>query len=173
MTRNKLFAAAVLLFALIAGTPGWARPRWDRDHDRDDHRARFEHRKRDWRRERAEYRDRDDRRPPGWSKGRKTGWGNCDLPPGLAKKSGDCDRDDFRRHDRDRYAYRRHDRDRRYPVATGARQPWPVRPAPGTTTTTTTTTTNRNETFVDRMKRKTEQQRRAQASRSPLTLPQH
>jgi hypothetical protein len=27
-------------------------------------------------------------RPPGWSKGRKTGWGNCDLPPGQAKKYG-------------------------------------------------------------------------------------
>ena len=27
-------------------------------------------------------------RPPGWSRGRKTGWGRCDLPPGLAKKYG-------------------------------------------------------------------------------------
>lgn len=26
--------------------------------------------------------------PPGWSHGRKAGWGNCDLPPGLAKKHG-------------------------------------------------------------------------------------
>jgi hypothetical protein len=33
------------------------------------------------------YRDRDDR-PPGWSKGRKTGWRNCGLPPGQAKKYG-------------------------------------------------------------------------------------
>ena len=24
--------------------------------------------------------------PPGWSKGKKTGWGNCGLPPGQAKK---------------------------------------------------------------------------------------
>ena len=24
----------------------------------------------------------------GWSNGRKVGWGNCDLPPGLAKKYG-------------------------------------------------------------------------------------
>ncbi len=29
-----------------------------------------------------------ERRPPGWDRGRKTGWGNCDLPPGLAKKQG-------------------------------------------------------------------------------------
>jgi hypothetical protein len=34
-----------------------------------------------------EYRDSDDR-PPGWSRGKKTGWGNCGLPPGQAKKYG-------------------------------------------------------------------------------------
>ncbi len=27
-------------------------------------------------------------RPPGWDRGRKTGWGDCDLPPGQAKKFG-------------------------------------------------------------------------------------
>jgi len=27
-------------------------------------------------------------RPPGWSKGKKKGWSNCDLPPGQAKKRG-------------------------------------------------------------------------------------
>jgi hypothetical protein len=26
--------------------------------------------------------------PPGWQHGRKTGWGNSDLPPGQAKKAG-------------------------------------------------------------------------------------
>lgn len=26
--------------------------------------------------------------PQGWDRGRKTGWGNCDVPPGLAKKFG-------------------------------------------------------------------------------------
>jgi hypothetical protein len=30
-----------------------------------------------------------DERPPGWSRGKKTGWGNCGLPPGQAKKY-DC-----------------------------------------------------------------------------------
>lgn len=34
------------------------------------------------------YGDRD-ARPPGWSKGKKTGWGNCGVPPGHAKK-GEC-----------------------------------------------------------------------------------
>lgn len=35
------------------------------------------------------YGDRDSR-PPGWSRGKKTGWGNCGLPPGQAKKQGAC-----------------------------------------------------------------------------------
>lgn len=26
--------------------------------------------------------------PPGWSQGKKTGWGNCGMPPGQAKKYG-------------------------------------------------------------------------------------
>lgn len=26
--------------------------------------------------------------PPGWSHGKKTGWGDCGLPPGQAKKYG-------------------------------------------------------------------------------------
>lgn len=30
-----------------------------------------------------------DGRPPGWSKGKKTGWGNCGVPPGHAKR-GEC-----------------------------------------------------------------------------------
>jgi hypothetical protein len=29
-----------------------------------------------------------DERPPGWSQGKKTGWGNCGTPPGQAKKYG-------------------------------------------------------------------------------------
>jgi hypothetical protein len=29
-----------------------------------------------------------DNRPPGWSHGKKTGWGNCGMPPGQAKKYG-------------------------------------------------------------------------------------
>jgi hypothetical protein len=29
-----------------------------------------------------------DARPPGWSQGKKTGWGNCGMPPGQAKKCG-------------------------------------------------------------------------------------
>jgi len=108
------------------------------DHDRDDDRD-GDH-------------DRDDRgRPPGWSKGKKTGWGNCDVPPGQVKKLG-C-------HPRNHTVARRHgdgdhDRDdRNRPVATIP--PRPVRgatPIPiqrrqqaatrGTTTTTSTRRTN-------------------------------
>ena len=29
-----------------------------------------------------------DGHPPGWSKWKKTGWGNCGMPPGQAKKYG-------------------------------------------------------------------------------------
>src|SRR5215472_15855860 len=45
----------------------------------------------------------DDGVPPGWSKGKKTGWGNCGLPPGQAKKYG-CQT--YRYQDRDYYYYR-------------------------------------------------------------------
>ena len=30
----------------------------------------------------------EDSRPPGWSQGKKTGWGDCGMPPGQAKKYG-------------------------------------------------------------------------------------
>ena len=34
-------------------------------------------------------------RPPGWGKGKKTGWENCGLPPGQAKKYGSCQTYDY------------------------------------------------------------------------------
>ncbi len=46
------------------------------------------------------------KRPPGWDKGKKTGWGDRNVPPGQARK--DRDRDDRDRDNRDR-----NDRDRR------------------------------------------------------------
>lgn len=66
---------------------------------------------RDWRgdRDRWSFGRDEDRRPPGWSKGKKTGWGDCDVPPGQAKKMGcdngwrrDARRDDVRRDRRNR-----------------------------------------------------------------------
>ena len=63
-------------------------------------------------------------RPPGWDHGKKTGWGDCDVPPGQVKKLGchpnskhhvahrDRDRDHDRQHVRDR------DRDRDHHTTT-------------------------------------------------------
>jgi len=78
--------------------------RADRDHDRDGDRDR----------------DGDDKRPAGWSKGKKTGWGDCDVPPGQVKKLG-CHPGSkhhvTRTHDRDRAVDRDRDRDRHTSVA--------------------------------------------------------
>jgi hypothetical protein len=69
----------------------------DNDHDRDDH-GRWETRN-GW-----EYRSYErGQTPPGWSKGKKTGWGNCNLPPGQAKKYG-CNQ--YRYQGREYYWYR-------------------------------------------------------------------
>jgi hypothetical protein len=72
----------------------------DRDRDRRDWRERREARERQWR-ERREARAREWRRehrqnamlgnnaqPHGWTQGRKTGWKDCNVPPGQAKKVG-------------------------------------------------------------------------------------
>jgi hypothetical protein len=59
------------------GTPHASRS-FDNDDDRWERRDGYEYRS---------YGDRDVR-PPGWSHGKKTGWGNCGLPPGQAKKYG-------------------------------------------------------------------------------------
>lgn len=68
------------------------------------------------------------KRPPGWDHGRKTGWGDCNVPPGQAKKVG-CgpvfthrsrrrwegrrrweQRREVERHEARRHAERRHER---------------------------------------------------------------
>jgi len=65
----------------------------ERDRDRDGDRDRDHDRA--GRRDRDDDHDRDHHgfknshgRPPGWEHGKKTGWGDCDLPPGQAKKYG-------------------------------------------------------------------------------------
>jgi hypothetical protein len=87
---GRLWLAALTLIAALSfdslpliADHGQGNPHANRRfHDDDDDR---------WERhEGYEYRiygDRDDR-PPGWSHGKKTGWGNCGLPPGQAKKYG-------------------------------------------------------------------------------------
>ncbi len=84
-----MLAILGLLAALGLGTPALMADHGDKDkhqhgnkHDRDDwgwdHRDGYEYRV---------YGDRDER-PPGWGHGKKTGWGDCGLPPGQAKKYG-------------------------------------------------------------------------------------
>lgn len=46
--------------------------------------------------------------PPGWSRGKKTGWDNCGVPPGQAKQ-GDCRTYTYQRR---RYYYYRDDQGR-------------------------------------------------------------
>ena len=88
---KRLFAILSLAAALV-----WATPALMADHGNkgDKHRHGNKHVDNDdqgWdRREAYEYRtygERDER-PPGWSRGNKTGWKNCGLPPGQAKKYG-------------------------------------------------------------------------------------
>lgn len=71
---------------------------------------------RDWRGDRDRWTFGNDQRPSGWNKGKKTGWGNCDVPPGQAKKMG-CNpvssyygrsHSNYRDRDRDRDRVRRH-----------------------------------------------------------------
>ena len=88
---KRLLPILGLVAALGLGTPGLMADHGDKDNhqhgnkqaDRDDDRG-WDHR------DGYEYRtygDRDER-PPGWNHGKKTGWGNCGLPPGQAKKYG-------------------------------------------------------------------------------------
>lgn len=57
-----------------------------KDGDRDD---KDRDHKKDWgERDRDHGKVANNGRPPGWDKGKKTGWGNCDVPPGQAKKQG-------------------------------------------------------------------------------------
>lgn len=88
---NRLWAILALGAALGMGTPSLMADHGNEGkshqhgnkHDDDDSQG--------WeRRDGYEYRSYADHdaRPPGWSRGKKTGWGNCGLPPGQAKKYG-------------------------------------------------------------------------------------
>ena len=88
---GRLWTTIVMIAALSMVTPTLLA-----DHDKGDKHHGNKHvdsddDDRNWeRREGYEYRtygDRDER-PPGWSHGKKTGWKNCGLPPGQAKKYG-------------------------------------------------------------------------------------
>lgn len=101
--RARLFTtgAALLMLLTLAATPALARGRGHRGRtasramvmvapQRDFDSERFDRARRDRTTRVVFYGDRfsSAQRPPGWNRGRKTGWGSCDLPPGLAKKYG-------------------------------------------------------------------------------------
>ena len=97
--RRMSIAAAIVLsltlsgvaFAKDHGRAEFKRASWDKhDNDRNHDRDRDHVRDHD-RDHHSDFRDHHagpKSTPPGWSKGRKTGWGNCDAPPGQAKKTG-------------------------------------------------------------------------------------
>jgi hypothetical protein len=140
---KKILVSAALVLSLMS-VPAFAKgkpagrgnekhdeksEKWkDKDKDKDkDH-------KKEWRdhdRDRDHGRVANNGRPPGWDKGKKTGWGNCDVPPGQAKKEG-C---------RGTTSHRTVTTQRRtYPARTYPRRTDPTRRRTTTTTTTTTTT---------------------------------
>jgi len=109
MRRFLQIAFALLIAWSISAQPGMADGR-DRGFGRARGRARIEARDRDddrvvLRRDRrivfSGFTTRSGR-PPGWDRGRKTGWGDCDVPPGQAKKHG-CNGVVVRGHDRSRH----------------------------------------------------------------------
>ncbi len=135
MKRRLILGLAVLVLTL--GTTALAMPYhsrgWDRDHDRDDYRK-AEYRHHNYKHHHHE----NYRRPAGWDHGQKRGWGDRDMPPGLAKKQHDRDWD----RDRDHHTY---------PVHSTVNRPV-HRPYPVATTTTTTTTTTHKGTYADWIK---------------------
>ena len=90
MSKHLMTVLAVVA-ALSLGTPALMADHGDKEHKHQHGNKHFDDENQGWeRRDGYEYRsygDRDDR-PPGWSRGKKTGWGNCGLPPGQAKKYG-------------------------------------------------------------------------------------
>ena len=89
---KRLLAILAVVAALGLGTPGLKADHGDKGHKHQHGNKHFDNDDdQGWdRRDGYEYRIYGDRdgRPPGWSRGRKTGWGNCGLPPGQAKKYG-------------------------------------------------------------------------------------
>src|SRR5919112_2968478 len=89
----KHFFAALVAVALIT-SPGFAKgkpsgdkghgAKQDKDHGKQDRDN--DHRKND--KDRSHGKNDADSRPAGWDQGKKTGWNDCDVPPGQAKKEG-------------------------------------------------------------------------------------
>ena len=135
---KKILVSAALVISMMS-VPAFAKHDGDKHKDKSDkhewkdkekeHKDKDKEHKKEWRehdRDREHGRVANNGRPPGWDKGKKTGWGNCDVPPGQAKKEG-C---------RGTASHRpATTRPRTYPTRTR------TYPPPRRTTTTTTTTT--------------------------------
>jgi len=76
-------AVVVMAFAVLTAVPAEARHRGRRYDDRSARVVVVDRSPRV-----IVVRDRYAGRPYGWNRGRKVGWGNCDLPPGLARRYG-------------------------------------------------------------------------------------
>ena len=141
---KKILVSAALVLSLMSvpafakGKPKEPDSRYDRGNDKHDEKSdkwkdkdKDKNHKKDLRdhdRDRDHGRVANNGRPPGWDKGKKTGWGNCDVPPGQAKKEG-C---------RGTTSHRTVTTHRRtYPART---RTYPTRRRTTTTTTTTPTT---------------------------------
>ena len=90
---KRWLAILTLIAALGFGAPSVLADKDDKGHKHnhgDKHADRDDGNDQGWEhRDGYEYRSYDrDGRPPGWSRGQKTGWKNCGLPPGQAKKYG-------------------------------------------------------------------------------------
>jgi hypothetical protein len=112
-------------------------------HDRDDHKGHDRNAHGDHDRDHHEHQAK--ARPAGWDKGKKTGWGNCHVPPGQAKKSGcnaHVNHHDRDHHDRDHHVSERHvsGHHERTAQTKPAPRPYPTKRTTSTTTRTTTTT---------------------------------
>ena len=90
MTK-RLLAIFALVAALGLGTPRLMADHGDKEKGHSHGNKHDDHDDQGWqRRDGYEYRHyaENDQRPPGWSRNKKTGWGNCGLPPGQARKYG-------------------------------------------------------------------------------------
>jgi hypothetical protein len=85
-SSKALFISLAIVLSVFLSTAS----AHDKDHGNGKGRDKHAEHERDGDHDRANDRDGHgpSKRPAGWDKGKKTGWGNCDVPPGQAKKVG-------------------------------------------------------------------------------------
>lgn len=88
MGRRRL-AILALIAALGLATPSLMADHGQGKGKKKQHANKVDNTNKDWQRRGGyEYRVYGHGYPPGWSRGEKTGWRDCGLPPGQAKKYG-------------------------------------------------------------------------------------